>query len=229
MYKIIQNNKVVDVVQIPRFVRFLSSGHVAFTDKTSAHGIVGSDNVTIYSFSPTYKNGVTVASIEKITSDEFKRLQSLLNSSGKPSVAELALENAKQTKIKNLSNQCKNKITDGFSIVLSDGIEYSFRLTTEDQLNLMMIENQLNAGVESFIYHATNDACRVFVKEDMLKIIKAFRQHVLYHTTYFNAAKQYIKSLTEIDKVNAFTYGTDIINYIDNTVLKQILKNGGRR
>jgi hypothetical protein len=50
MYKIIQNNKVVDVVQIPHFVRFLRSGHVAFTDKTSAQGIVGSDDKTLYYF-----------------------------------------------------------------------------------------------------------------------------------------------------------------------------------
>ena len=52
MYKIIQDQKVIDVVRIPRFVRFLSSGHIALTDKSSAQGIVGSDDRTVYSFKP---------------------------------------------------------------------------------------------------------------------------------------------------------------------------------
>ena len=44
-------------------------------------------------------------------------------------------------------------------------------LTTEDQINLMIIENQLLSGESSFIYHATNKPCRIYTKDDMLKII----------------------------------------------------------
>jgi hypothetical protein len=50
MYKIIQNDKVIDVVQYHKFVRFLPTGHVAMTDRSSAQGIVGSDNKTLYSY-----------------------------------------------------------------------------------------------------------------------------------------------------------------------------------
>ena len=121
---------------------------------------------------------------------------------------------------------CKNKITSGFSVKLSDNQEYSFKLTTEDQLNLMSIENQLNAGEKTFIYHATNQPCRTFSFEDMSIIIKAFKQHVLFHTTYFNVAKQYVNSLVNIDAVNAFTYGTDVFNVIDDKRIRQILSGG---
>lgn len=225
MYKIIQNNKVIDVVQNPHFVRFLTSGHIALTDKSSAQGIAGSNESTLYSFET--RQGYAKVSIEKITPKEFSRLKGLLNSNEKVSANESALAEAKCKAIDNLSLICHNKIISGFSIKLSDRKTYNFKLTTEDQLNLISIENQLNAGAKTFVYHATNESCKVFMRNDMERIIKAFRKHVLYHTTYFNVAKQYINSLIDIDKVNNFTYGTSITGTVADHALRQILKNGG--
>lgn len=225
MYKIIQNNKVIDIVRHPHFVRFLSSGHIAMTDKTSAQGIVGSDNETIYSFKAHDK--YQTVSIEETTHEEFERLHGLLDSDQEVSADEALLATTRANMIKRLSSICKSKITSGFSVVLSDGGLYSFKLTTEDQLNLIAIENQLNAGAETFIYHATDKPCRFFSRDDMIKIINTFRRHTLYHTTYFNVAKQYINSLVDIEKINHFIYGTDVSEAINDPVIKQILKNGG--
>ena len=206
MYKIIQNDKVIDVVKIPHFVYFLSSGHI---------------------FKPVNKKDVTVVKIEEITLEELNRLQGLLSSNQEVSADGLALAEAKRNVIAYISNTCKSRITAGFEIVLSDNNKYDFKLTAEDQLNLLSIENQLNNGVETFIYHATGQPCRFFSKEDMTKIITTFKRHTLYHTTYFNIAKQYIASLVDIEKVNRFAYGMDVSEATDNVVIKQILKNGG--
>lgn len=227
MLKIIQNDKVIDVVRVPRYLKFLSSGHVAITDKSSAQGIAGSDKKSIYSFTPVAHKTAGVVAVEEVSEEEFNRLKKLLEEGLTISADETALAEAKRTTLRRLSNICKNKITEGFSIKLSDGELYNFKLTTEDQLNLMIIENQLNSGVETFIYHATDQPCRFFAREDMIKIVNTFKQYTLYHTTYFNVAKQYIKSLTDIEKVNLFTYGTDVSEVVDDKVLKQILKNGG--
>jgi hypothetical protein len=224
MYKIIQNNKVIDIVQHPCFVRFLSTGHIAITDKFSATGIVGSDNETIYSFQS--RSGYETVAIEKITVKEFERLQCLLDSGKDVCANEAILAKAKQNKINQLSNQCKVFVNTGFSVVLSDGKSYNFKLTAEDQLNLMSIEGQLTAGAETVIYHATNQPCRIFTRDDMLRVIKAFRQHVTYHTTYFNVAKQYINSLTDIEKINKFSYGEDASVITKDSVIKRILRNG---
>ena len=62
---------------------------------------------------------------------------------------------------------------------------------------------------------------------DMKKIIQAYRKHILYHTTYFNAVKQYINSLTDIDKINEFNYGLDISFSVKNPTLRKILEEGG--
>lgn len=228
MYKIIYNNNIIDVVEYPSFVRFLSHGHIALTDKTSAQGIVGSDNETIYSFIPDSGHNFLVVNIVEIKSlEEFKRLQNLLNSSPKLNINDPALEKAKNDKISFLSEQCKNKIISGFSISLSDGKKHSFKFTVEDQLNLMFIENQIRAGERYFVYHSTDDPCRLFTRADMQRIIYAFKQHKLYHTTYFNAAKQYIKSLTDIEAVSSFNYGMDISETITDNYLKNILRTGG--
>lgn len=224
MYKIIQNNKIVDVVEYPQFVSFLISGHIAMTDKTSADGIVGSDNKTIYSFKS--QSSYPVVTIEEVSVDELKRLKSLL-SSGQELTADIRiLDKARRSALQRLSSQCKANISAGFSLTLSDGKSYNFKLTTEDQLNLMSIEGQLNAGAETVIYHATSQPCRIFSRDDMLKVIKAFRHHITYHTTYFNAVKQYINSLTDMEKIKKFSYGTDVSVIVKDRVVKKILRNG---
>ncbi len=224
MYKIIQNNKIVDVVKHPQFVSFLASGHIAMTDRTSAEGIMGSDNRTIYSFKTV--SNYPVATIEEISINELERLQSLLGSGQELAADETILAKTKKNALQRLSNKCKASISAGFSVLLSDYESYNFKLTAEDQLNLMSIEGQLNAGAETIIYHATNQPCKVFSRDDMLKVVKAFRHHVTYHTTYFNVAKQYINSLTDIEKINQFSYGTDVSGVVTDKAIKQILTSG---
>jgi hypothetical protein len=226
MYKIIKDNKVIDVVETPCFVKFLTAGHVAITDKTSAQGIVGSDGETVYSFIEVDRPNTTVVKIKEITPEEFSSLSELLNSDQEVVLDESALNQVRQTTIKRLSDICNNKIISGFSIVLSDGKTYNFKLTIEDQLNLTSIENQLNSGIKTFVYHASNQPCRVFMKNDMSKIIRAFRKHVLYHTTYFNIAKQYINTLTDPEKISTFTYGTDVSKLANSQAILQILRDG---
>ena len=227
MYKIILDDKIIDVIKQPTFIRFLQHEHIVFTNQTLAHGVIGSDSRTVYSFDPKYSQKFPVVKIAEVESEmEFKRLQSLLNSGKETSVEESALEKAKETKIASLSSLCKNKIIAGFTLTLSDGNTYSFKLTEEDQINLMSLEHQLNSENNVFIYHANNQPCAVYSREDIIRIIKAYKAHVLYHTTYFNTAKHYLKSFTDIEQVNLFQYGMDVSESVNNVIIKQILKNG---
>ena len=227
MYKIIQEDTVIDAVKHPQFVRFLKAGHVTFTDKTSAQGIIGSDGKTIYTFSQRPGYDYIVVSIEEITEKEFSRIQELLNSGYMVSSDESTLSKTKTERLAVLSSICKNKITSGFTVRLSDNNMYNFKLTPEDQLNLIQLESQLALGETTFIYHATGHPCKVYTREDMSIIIKAFKNHILYHTTYFNVAKQYMQSLTNIDAVNFFSYGMDVSEFVSDPVIKHILTNGG--
>lgn len=228
MYSIICESKIIDVVQNPTFVKVLPSGHVSFTDKASANGIVGSDGKTIYGFEQVNRENVKIVTLNELSENEFNRLKGLLNSGKKITADSAALSTAINETISNLSEICNSKIVEGFSIRLSDGKKHSFKLTVEDQLNLLNLENQINNDTShTFIYHETGKPCQVYSRTDMSKIIKAFRQHTMYHTTYFNVAKQYIMSLVDIDEVTAFTYGTNVSWFVKDDTIKQILKNGG--
>ena len=226
-YSIICNDKIIDIIQKPTFVKVLPSGRVAFTDKASANGIVSSDGKTIYTFEIIGRKNTKIATINEISENEFNRLKSLLNSNQAISANSKALKSAIDKAINKLSDTCHSKITEGFSIRLSDGKMHSFRLTAEDQLNLLTLEGLLNGGAQSFVYHATNEPCKVFSRSEMSKIINAFKQHILYHTTYFNVAKQYITSLVNINEVTSFSYGHSVDGVVTDTAIRQILKNGG--
>jgi hypothetical protein len=223
MYKIICNNKIIDVVESPQFVKILPTGQVALTNKSLANGIAGSNN-ELYSFGPVVKPGVKVVSIEAISKNEFSRLQSLLNSDIEIVAYENRLAKVRQSTIENLSKICQTEIVNGFKIILADGVTYHFKLTAEDQLNLLSIENQLMAGTQSLLYHATGMPCKLFTRADLLKVISAFRKHVLYHTTYFNVAKQYINTLTDLEKIELFAYGDDVSFATEDSEVKQILR-----
>ena len=223
MYKVIYNNKVIDVIASPQFLKILPSGQVTFTNKSLANGIAGS-NDELYSFEQVADTGIKVVSIENITADEFSRLQDLLNSEAEIIADRVSLTERRSVAIENLSKICQTEIVNGFKVVLSDGDLYHFKLTAEDQLNLLSIESQLKAGANSILYHATGMPCKLFYREDMFKVIAAFRKHVLYHTTYFNVAKQYINTLTDAKKIETFTYGTDVSFATDDSAIKRVLR-----
>lgn len=226
MYKIIKDNKIIDIVSYADFIRFFPNGRIDRTCKDLAEGIVGSDLQTIYSFIPITGQNYDTVSVKEISLEEFNKLSSLLNSNQEIYDNTNFVIQTRNKAIKKLSDICKNKIEAGFNIKLSDGLFYNFKLTTEDQLNLLSLENRLCSDEESFIYHATGQPCRVFAKDDLLMIIKAFRKHVLYHTTYFNTAKQYINSLDNIKRIENFTYGDNLSTFATSKVIKQIIKNG---
>ena len=226
MIKLVQNNKVIDVVKYPRYVRFLSPERIALTNKALAQGVASSDNTKIYSYAPVEAKTAGVVTAIEICQEEYERLYALLKTADSVSADELDLAKAKNQTIGQLSEACKKVITEGFSVKLSDGNIHYFRLTTEDQLNLLMLENQLKDGKEHFIYHETDKPCVVFSKTDLTKILAAFYRHVSFHTTYFNVAKQYIKAQVDVDKVRSFVYGNDITDMVVDKDIRRVLDTG---
>ena len=108
---------------------------------------------------------------------------------------------------------------------------------TTEELFKYLLDNQIfdsETDIRLFIIEGVQRALRlddefpikVYTKEDMTKIINAFKKHTLYHTTYFNAAKHFIMSQSNINDINLFSYGTDISDTVEDAVLRQILKNG---
>lgn len=230
MYKIIYDNKVIDVIKYPIYLRFLPYDNVVTTGQTTAHGVACSDGDTYFALNAeglALHPKIKLVTMQEIEETEYTDLLAKLNQGQEVLNESKELLNAKASRIAALSSLCKAKIYAGFTILLSDGTEHAFKLTAEDQLNLLRIEAQLiNPQQDTFIYHSTNQPCRAFSRDDMRKIINAANLHTLYHTTYFNVAKQYINSLSNIEDILKFTYGTNLSGFVTDKSISYILNRG---
>jgi hypothetical protein len=134
----------------------------------------------------------------------------------------ITVDFVKEQKINEMEHVCTSTITNGFDITLSDGKQYHFSLTTQDQINLLTITSLINSGEENIIYHADGESCRYYEKDDILLILKTASDFKTYHTTYLNSLKSYIKSLRSINKISNITYGIEIPEKYQSDVLKEL-------
>ena len=214
MYKIIYNELVIDVIDKPRYLRYLSkSGRTVLTDKTSAHCIMGSNNKDIYILEgndiPNEKNWKTVT-IQAITENEFNILNEKLTANHKVYADKNEIKQVRDAKLLELSNDCKNTIVNGVSVLFSDNSYHNFELTIEDQLNLLTIEAEIRNGKTTVLYHEKGNACQLYTANDILLLIEAANKHKVYHTTYYNMLKQYINNLDDIEEIKNISYGIDL-------------------
>lgn len=133
----------------------------------------------------------------------------------------VTLEFAREAKIKSLSAQCRAVIEAGFDIELFDLMTHHFSLDTQDQLNLITLSAL--AETETLIpYHADGELCKFYTAAEIKQIVAAATQFKMYHTTYFNALKQYINSLDSVDTIASITYGIELPEEFQSDVLKAI-------
>ena len=131
----------------------------------------------------------------------------------------------KDAKIKEMKSTCRSTIENGIDVVLSDGETYHFSLTTQDQLNLTTLSAMVSAGETSIPYHADNEPCKYYSVEDILIIVTEAKNHIAYHTTYYNSLKLYISSLRSINTISAIVYGCEIPEKYQSEVLVTLLNS----
>lgn len=122
-----------------------------------------------------------------------------------------------QEKISELSSSCDKTINNGTSVKLTDGSEEQFSYTIEDQTNIKELFDTVRAGATAWPYHQNDGSCKVYSAQDIQTIyltLAIFKTSVL---TYFNQLKQYVKTLTTEDEVNAVYYGQKLTGeYLEN-------------
>lgn len=225
MYKIICNDQIVDVVKKIYFYKYIpNSKFLTMCTESVASCFQGSDN-KMYKIQGAYlpeSRNYPVATYKSISKLEYEKLYMHLHKNNKKIYEKSALIPAKQNKISQLKDACDAAIISGISVRLQDNNIYKFELTLEDQLNLRMFEMRLYNGWNSFIYHAKDKVSQVFSDVDMRIILTAANNHILYHTTYFNLAKNCINNMDDLDKILAFNYGDILEDAASNTFLDSI-------
>ena len=124
----------------------------------------------------------------------------------------------RSSKLKEMSYACRTTIEAGFDLDIHDEKQH-FSLTTQDQLNLMSLGAM--AQTQSLIpYHADGEQTTFYTSEEINEIVDAANSFKIYHTTYYNALKDYINSLETIEEISAITYGVEIPEEYKSNVLK---------
>lgn len=227
-YKVICGKHTVDVLEEIKWVRFLSKfDRVAITDKSSAHGFYGSDNRTIYkkegykgSPSKEYRTG----RLQQIGEEEYNSLRSKITAGSKIISDKSLIQEARESKITELSQSCSRRIEQGVAVKLSDGKVYNFSCAIEDQLNMQALQVEILGGAAEVVYHANNKPCRKFSAEDFNAILQAARKHIKYHTTYFNLLKNYIRQQQDTNLIAAVYYGVNIFTLDPSEETRQLME-----
>lgn len=133
------------------------------------------------------------------------------------------IETARAEKNAAMSAACNAAITGGVDVELSDGVTYHYSLTLEDQLNMMNLQAMVASGSESVPYHADGEECRYYSAAEFSAIAEAATAWKLYHESYFNSLRSYIRSMTTVEEIEAATYGMEIPAEYQTDVLRDMI------
>lgn len=216
MYKVIKDDYIVDLLEKVTYVKFLrGTTKRTITDITNADGFVGSDGKSIYvlqgKFSPVgYENNVV--QLVAISEYEYNALKELRKVSNNILVNPKSLRAVREEKIHELSEQCKQHIFKGISVVLSDNFSHQFTLTIEDQLNIEGLLRQVSKGARYVLYHENGCISRIYTAEDMRKIDQAAFEYKQKHQLRFNCLKYCVNNIVDVDVIKNIEYDTDVLS-----------------
>lgn len=133
------------------------------------------------------------------------------------------VEFVREAIIAKMSAACNAAITSGVDVVLSDGTASHFSLKLEDQMNLMSLSALLTTGAEFVPYHADGEECRYYSAADFQMIATTATTWKIYHESYFNSLRAYIRSMESTSEILAVQYGIPIPEQYQTVVLQQML------
>lgn len=246
-YKVVLNDKIIDVLENPTWVKQSKNGLIVLCDVSEATGIVSSDSETILHiegktpFSNTEYQDVILTDITEDEAEEFKILLNLgadITDSNEgenvewtedeiieePIKEDATLAEVKERHLAKLSNDCQNTIYSGINVTLADGTVRHFDLEIEDQLNLLTLSTLVATGETSIPYHASDELCTYYSVEDILKIIDTATVFKTYHTSYYNSLKNWVMSMESITEVGNVVYGAEIPSEYCSEVLLELMQ-----
>ena len=241
-YKIIQNNKIIGIVDNFSF-RYLNTINNMILSTNIQKACFAEYKSILYHDSwmldiPNSFKCYQFALIKEIDQEEYNvllqalRENTIVDDKSEPEPLEpivdyhndndtTSLDFVKNSKISQLSYICNKTIENGFDVELLDGVHH-FSLTTQDQLNLITLSTMVAQGLEQIPYHADGELCKFYTPSDIHLIIEGATNFKTYHTTYFNALKNYVNSLDDIHQIAEIQYGIELPEEYQSEVLKAL-------
>lgn len=137
------------------------------------------------------------------------------------------LAEVQKDKLAEINAACDAAITAGCDVTLSDGTAGHISLSIPDQINLSTAQEAVKAGGSGYAYHLDGSLCEVYPAADIAIMAKAATAHILYHQTYCNHARTWVKRCTTVVDVHAIAYGTALPDDLAQHMAAVIAAAGG--
>ena len=137
------------------------------------------------------------------------------------------LAEVQKDKLAEINAACDAAITAGCDVTLSDGTAGHISLSIPDQINLTTAKEAVKAGGSGYAYHLDGSLCEVYPAADIAIMAKAATAHILYHQTYCNHARMWVKRCTAVADVQAITYGATLPDDLATHMAAVIAAAGG--
>ena len=119
------------------------------------------------------------------------------------------IETIRNIKLKEISDACNYTIISGIDIEFNKE-KVHFNLSIEDQSNINNLFRVVELGGTEFPYQSDGGECRIYTAAEIAQIYIASQTLITAQTTYHNALKQYVQSLSSIEDIDAVTYGMEL-------------------
>lgn len=120
---------------------------------------------------------------------------------------EWTLEQTITHKVNELNYYCNKNIVAGVDVELEDGSVEHFSLTSDDQNNINSKQMDIILGAKTVVYHADGCQFKEYSASDMRRICVYAKSKIDAETAYRNNLREWIKKLTDIDKIRSIRYG----------------------
>ena len=150
-----------------------------------------------------YQNGeITAAGLLSAVANGWLTVADMVEMVGEDNATEVV----RNAKIAEISAACNAVIVSGVDIQLGEETEH-FNLSIEDQSNIANLFRVVELGGTEFPYQADGGKCRIYTAQEIAQIYIAAQTAITSQTTYHNALKAYVQSLTDVEDISAVTYG----------------------
>ena len=126
-----------------------------------------------------------------------------------PAFPILTLEEAKQSKLSEISAACQTVIYGGVDATDTKGTEH-FGLTIEDQTNLSALASAVAQGAAFVPYHADGQLCRTFTAAEFSAVYAAAKVFITKNVTLCNHLNVWIRRCTTTEEISAITYASTL-------------------
>ena len=116
------------------------------------------------------------------------------------------LSDIKSAKIIEIKESCESYIYAGTNVTLPNGAIEHFTYTLADQSNISEMFTAIMAGATEYPYHADNEICKIYTKEQIVTIYGTLSLFKTEATTYHNSLKAQINAMTDADAISAIKF-----------------------